>query len=156
MSPPSSLQTQEREARLIPLFLLQVVLDNGSVLAAGSPEELKAASVFSEDALADSGADDDHAAKVDSKEAEKGTLEEVVADAGDVDAEEAKKAQDKKDSKKLVKDETTSQGGVSLDVYKLYIGAMGTLVFWIVLVALFFGSQRSVASRSSTILLIFR
>ena len=96
---------------LTSLLFLQVVLDNGSVLAAGSPDELKAASVFSEDALADSGADDEHVAKVDSKGAAKGILEEVGAEAGDVDADEAKKVQDKKDSKKLVKDETTSQGG---------------------------------------------
>jgi ABC-type multidrug transport system ATPase subunit len=94
-----------------------VVLENGNVLAAGSPSELKSRNVFAADALADSGADDEHH---DVKGTVEVPVEQIAAEqAGEADLDEARKIQDKKDSKKLVKDETTSTGGVSLGVYKL-------------------------------------
>jgi hypothetical protein len=145
------------------------VLENGSVLASGSPQDLKDSNVFPEDALADSGADDHDHEESGETAAEGGELEALAAEEdGEIDLEAAKKLKEKRESKKLVKEETSATGGVSADVYKvslggsanrsrhwrrvvadrfgssplqLYMSSMGSLTFWIFLVVLFLGSQ---------------
>lgn len=97
------------------------VLENGSVLASGSPQDLKDSNVFPEDALADSGADDhDHQTAESAPKVEGGELEALAAQGdGEIDLEAARKLKEKRESKKLVKDETSATGGVSADVYKV-------------------------------------
>jgi hypothetical protein len=74
------------------------VLENGSVLASGSPQDLKDSNVFPEDALADSGADDHDHEESGETAAEGGELEALAAEEdGEIDLEAAKKLKEKRE-----------------------------------------------------------
>lgn len=98
--------------------LSQIVLENGSVKAAGSPADLRSQDVFADDELADDAEDDAHHATGSHKPDVNGnvevSVEQQISDNPAID--EAKKLQDaaKRDSKRLVKEETSASFVVAL------------------------------------------
>jgi hypothetical protein len=105
-----------KRATLLTSLAFQVVLDNGSVKAAGLPADLRSQNVFADDELADDAEDDAHHATGSSKPDAEGhvevSVEQQISD--DPAADEAKKLQDaaKRDSKRLVKEETSASSVV--------------------------------------------
>ncbi|CED84845.1 Multidrug resistance-associated protein/mitoxantrone resistance protein, ABC superfamily [Phaffia rhodozyma] len=130
-----------------------IVLDQGCVIAQGTAAHLKSLNAFPEDALADDAHDNAHHPIASSSKMPIGesgigkteaTIEQDLTDdeTVKVDLEATKKILDEtRLKKKLVKEETSSEGGVSKEVYKLYMAAMGAAIFWIMLILAYLGSQ---------------
>lgn len=115
------------------------------MLASGPPKDLRSKNVFDENDLADHAEDDAHHETEEAQANEDGSVPVAVEQqlSSDPAADEAQKQADmaKLQTKKLVKDEESATGAISAKIYALYIGAMGSLLFWVALVAVFFGSQ---------------
>lgn len=127
-----------------------VVLDGGSVVGADTPAALQARGLFAEEDLADKGESLLTHHKDGKPDAAPGDLEVTVEDLESQTAElEQVDKQSKKDKlavkgvkgDKFFKSENQETGSIGWRVWQMYFSFLGTLPYWVLLIAVFIGSQ---------------
>lgn len=122
---------------VLPGAAFVVVLDSGSVLAAGPPSELLKEGHFSEEHTQGS----DIAAHERAEEDSKDITVELSQGVASGRANEQKNAQISASRDNFIKAEGQEQGMVAWSTYKLYYSSFGNAWFWILSVILFVGAQ---------------
>lgn len=138
-------------ALCLPAASFVVMLDDGRVAASGTPSELAASGTLAAENLIDTTSVDAESGDLGSEAgtsafvAVKGTIEDNLDGAKhdtlmakkNVDADKAAEFE----HKKLVQEETSSQGSTSIQTYLLYFKAMGGLPFWLLAFIALVGTQ---------------
>lgn len=136
---------------VLPGTAFAVVLDGGAVVGADTPATLQTQGLFAEEDLADNGEDlvkhHKNGRDADSENAVQDvTIEDLEAHTAELEEvqEQAKKDKlVKKDDKagKFFKSETQETGSIGWRVWKMYFSFLGTFPYWVLLIAVFIGSQ---------------
>lgn len=126
-----------------------VVLDGGSVVGADTPTALQAQGLFAEEDLADNGesllvhhkdgtpdAEDSADVTIEDLESHTAELEQV-----DKQLKKDKLAVPEGKGDKFFKSESQETGSIGWRVWQMYFSFLGTLPYWMLLIAVFIGSQ---------------
>lgn len=123
---------------VLPGVSYAVVLNSGSVVASGTPEDLRAAGQFAEEPQTEDVDDSNGTSSSTPTLVHEPTVEDALDEPTD---ELAKQAEIDRASKKLVQKEHQAQGRVSPKTYLVYFRALGNGPYWVLLLTIFIGSQ---------------
>lgn len=136
---------------VLPGTAFAVVLDGGTVVGADTPATLQTQGLFADEDLADNGEDlvrhhkegrpspdqvTDGNIIIEDLEAQTAELEEV-----DEQLKKDKTALKGGKGDKFFKSESQETGSIGWRVWKMYFSFLGTLPYWVLLIAVFIGSQ---------------
>ncbi|KAJ9121758.1 hypothetical protein QFC22_002380 [Naganishia vaughanmartiniae] len=136
---------------VLPGTAFAVVLDGGAIVGADTPATLQTQGLFAEEDLADNGEDlvkhHKNGREIASENAiQDVTIEDLEARTAELEEVEEQAKKDKlvkKDVKasKFFKSESQETGSIGWRVWKMYFSFLGTFPYWVLLIAVFIGSQ---------------
>lgn len=136
---------------VLPGTAFAVVLDGGSVVGADTPATLQTQGLFAEEDLADNGEELVTHHKESRPASDQVTVGNIIiedleghtAELEQVDEQLKKDKTALQDVKtdKFFKSESQETGSIGLRVWKMYFSFLGTLPYWVLLIAVFIGSQ---------------